>query len=303
MDYRRQKILKGLLEQSAMTKCFFCNNQTLQRYKKLKGATIYICRNCDVSIVKKRKNKVREVLYNFETYDKNSERLKNNFQKLAEEIHKIKSSGSVLDIGGGFGLLSSLLLALGRYKLEVLEPEVKPYYLKDKKYTLYKKSIENFLKKKSAKKYDLILMFDVIEHIVSPLEVLKKLRNKLSKDGVIIIQTPNYKSLMQYMVTDWSWWMIEDHKFLFSARSFTYYMDKVGLRIEYLKTYERWYDFKKNLDGNFMQIKNKYVRKFYKVLFFSLFFPFYFIFREGIWRVGYGGLLFAVLENKLPSYK
>ena len=62
-------------------------------------------------------------------------------------------------------------------------------------------------------------------------------------------------------------------------------------------TYEGWYDFKKNLDGNFEDIINPVLRKFIKGLFFTFFFPVYFLMRKVLWRLNYGGLLIVIAKK------
>lgn len=42
------------------------------------------------------------------------------------------------------------------------------------------------------KQYDVIVMGDVLEHVLEPVHVLKKVKQMLKKDGVLWISTPNY---------------------------------------------------------------------------------------------------------------
>lgn len=44
----------------------------------------------------------------------------------------------------------------------------------------------------TEKQYDVIVMGDVLEHVINPVEVLKKVKQMLSEDGVLWISTPNY---------------------------------------------------------------------------------------------------------------
>ena len=112
-------------------------------------------------------------------------------------------------------------------------------------------------------------MMDVLEHFRNPLSNLKKAKSLLKKDGILVIQTPNYKSLMARICRDWAWWMVENHKFFFSPKSIKLLLEKVGIKIEYFFTYEDFKDFKKNLDGNFSNIKNDLPRKIFKAIFFT----------------------------------
>jgi len=48
----------------------------------------------------------------------------------------------------------------------------------------------------SKEKFDVISMFDIIEHLVDPKEVLINLKNMLKSNGQIIVYTPNHDSLV-----------------------------------------------------------------------------------------------------------
>jgi len=181
-------------------------------------------------------------------------------------------------------------------ELEIVEPSQKPYFLKKIPHKLYKTTFENFLRK-NRKKYNLVIMMDVLEHFRNPRENLKKALRLLTKDGHLVMQTPNYQSLMAKICKKWSWWMPEDHKYIFSVKSLKKILKK-DYEIEYLRTYEDFYSFKKNFDGNFTEIKSSFVRKTIKVIIYSLFFPLYLLFRPILWRLGYGGLIFLVAKKR-----
>jgi len=52
--------------------------------------------------------------------------------------------------------------------------------------------IDDFFKQN--KKYDLILLRHVLEHVVNPLHFLEKMQNYLENDGILLIEVPNLKS-------------------------------------------------------------------------------------------------------------
>ncbi|OGK10048.1 hypothetical protein A2767_00255 [Candidatus Roizmanbacteria bacterium RIFCSPHIGHO2_01_FULL_35_10] len=281
-----------------------------------KAVQIYECLDCQLGFVEQNVSSLTRSykddtngFYDFEGYREKENKLKKRFGSLIEEIIKYKKSGNVLDVGAGFGLFSSILTKNGKYQIDILEPNVERFYLRFISYNFYKTTLAKFLTltklrdrgdlsiKRQGKLYDVIILMDVIEHLENPLVNLKKLKLLLAPGGILIIQTPNYKSLMARICKDWAWWMIEDHKFFFSPKSLQKILYKAGFKSEYFMTYEDWYDFKKNLDGNFTGIKNNPLKKLIKGLFFSLFFPFYFLFRKMIWRLGYGGLMFVIAKK------
>jgi len=263
--------------------------------KVIDEVRIYECTNCQLGFVDQAKI-IKQNLnsqYQLREYKKEEKMIVSRLNPIVDNIVKYKSSGSVLEIGPGHGLLSSLLLKRGKFKLDIVEPNLTPHYLPINSFTLHKIDLDGFLKI-NKKKFDLIIMFDVIEHLKDPLASLFKIKKIIKEGGVLVIQTPNYQSLMQWMTKKWSWWMIEDHKWFFSPASLQKSLKKNDLNKVYEYTYEDWTDFKKNLDGNFTHLKNSPFRKLVKAIFFAIFVPFYFITRKLFWKMGNGGLILVV---------
>jgi 2-polyprenyl-3-methyl-5-hydroxy-6-metoxy-1,4-benzoquinol methylase len=284
-----------------MKNCILCHEtHNVKLLKTVDGINIFVCCNCEIGFLDKKalieqKKLSNKVHYSITDYRKNEKQLKKRFKSLSEIILEFKNRGNLLDIGAGFGLISSIFAKKG-FRINVLEPFNSPFYLKKYDKKIYKMKLEDFLRR-NKNKYDLILMIDIIEHLRDPVVSLSLLKSSLEKKSIIAIQTPNYISLMARLCLNWSWWMIEDHKFFFTPKSLIKLMSESGYKVKYLKTYEDMIDFKKNLDGNFVNIESKILRKTYKAIYYLLFFPFYFIFRPLIWKLGYGGLIFAVFTN------
>lgn len=276
-------------------KCSLCGKKTGKIMKIIDGVRIYECENCRLGFVDQKKI-VKVNLgsqYQLKEYKKEEKMIVSRLSPIVDKIVRYNNSGSVLEVGPGHGLLSSLLLKKGKYELDVVEPYLNPHYLSGQSYKLHKKDMDRFLKT-SKKKFDLIIMFDVIEHLKDPFTSLHKLKNILGKNGVLVIQTPNYRSLMQVFTKKWSWWMIEDHKWFFSPFSLHRVLKINKLNKIYEQTYEDWIDFKKNLDGNFSCLENSIVRKVAKAIFFTIFTPLYFLTRHFLWKTGKGGLLLVI---------
>lgn len=278
-------------------KCPICQRTLKRKIKKIKKVNIFECENCQLAILEKNISLSSEKLYSLENYQKEVPRLKKRFHYLSAIITKYIKKGEVLDVGSGFGLFSSILAKKGDYHFLLLDKYVFPYLFKDRVDFNYKK--EDYLRflKIYKKKFDLILMLDIIEHFKDPNLVLKKTNKILRKNGYLVIQTPNYQSLMAKICQYWSWWMVEDHKLIFSPKSIRKVLNKTNFKVVYFKTYEDFYDFKKNLDGNFSQIAQHFLRKIGKLFFFFLFIPFYFTLRKLLWGLGYGGAIFLVAKK------
>ena len=87
------------------------------------------------------------------------------------------------------------------------------------------------------KVYDVITMFDVIEHIPDPGETIKIASKYLSKGGILLMYTPNLESLAIHYLKEHSSSVIPvHHPFLFTKKSIEMLIVKHGLKVIYYAT-------------------------------------------------------------------
>ncbi|MGB9707700.1 MAG: hypothetical protein ACPL1D_03030, partial [Microgenomates group bacterium] len=60
-------------------------------------------------------------------------------------------------------------------------------------------------------------------------------------------------------------------------------------------------DFKKNFDGNFSYISYFPLRKFFKILFYPPFLIFYYLVKNIIWKLNFGGLIFLIARYEFEE--
>lgn len=268
--------------------CQICKSKKIEQYKIVEGVAIYQCLSCKLAFVDPQTpRKKTSHIYSFSDYKKREDQFIKRYQKTVQLVKKYSKGKRILEVGAGFGLLSSML-SKERYLVDVLEPDVEPVYLKGSPVRIYKEYLEKF-SRTTKNKYDVIILYDVLEHVDFPGMTVEIIKALLTSEGIVLIQTPNYQSLMAKIVHRWSWWMVEDHRYFFSKKSLNLLFDKENWKNIFYKTYEEWPDFKKNLDGNFKNKVNK-------IIFFGWFIPFYFLGRELIWECGYGGLHIAIWQ-------
>ena len=80
------------------------------------------------------------------------------------------------------------------------------------------------------KKYDLILMIEVIEHLEHPYEIINDLSDLLKEGGKIYIHTKLYNAKTDFK----TWWYKRDitHITFFSEKTFCVLAHKIGLKCE-----------------------------------------------------------------------
>ena len=80
-------------------------------------------------------------------------------------------------------------------KIDVVDPVKNKNRAKHKKIKYIKMRAEDISKLNRKKKYDLIIMLNLIEHVTDPKNVMQNLKKLLFKGGLCLIKTPNTKSL------------------------------------------------------------------------------------------------------------
>lgn len=92
--------------------------------------------------------------------------------------------------------------------------------------------------KESGSRYDVIVLWDVIEHIEYPDQIIELLDGKLEKSGYLILSTPDIGSLFAKITKSmWPFMTPPEHLCFFTKRSFQKFAEKHGFEI--IKRYDR----------------------------------------------------------------
>ena len=81
-------------------------------------------------------------------------------------------------------------------------------------------------------KFDIVTIWDVIEHVTDPNGLLEKVYSLLKKDGLLLIQTPCTGIISDEFGKDWRNYIVPQHIFLFSKDSLLELLEKKGFRVE-----------------------------------------------------------------------
>jgi len=116
------------------------------------------------------------------------------FDNLLLNIKRItKAKGKALDIGCAVGQFLDTLKKDGwdTYGIELNDQERK--VAQKKKHEVYDKKIE--LDYLPEKKFNLVSILEVLEHVYSPIDVIKSIHKILKKNGLLVVIVPNVGSL------------------------------------------------------------------------------------------------------------
>jgi 2-polyprenyl-3-methyl-5-hydroxy-6-metoxy-1,4-benzoquinol methylase len=140
---------------------------------------------------------------------------------------------SVLDVGGGQGWQLNIVRDIDpRVKFtQVVDFDPGAQDLaRENGHEYFCGRIEDF---ETDRKFDLVLLLNLIEHVEDPLAILKKIRSILSPKGVVLVKTPNHEALdaRVFRHKNWGGFHSPRHWVIFTKESFQKIASTAGLKI------------------------------------------------------------------------
>ena len=130
-----------------------------------------------------------EVTYIEKSLQSNPERLEN--QLAAVKRHLSIASKKALDIGCGGGLFLAQLKAAGANVTGVELSDTRAFYAKTKYgFEVVKRTIEDEYWKNFYGSFDIVTLWDVIEHVNYPMATVQAAARMLKPGGILLIDTP-----------------------------------------------------------------------------------------------------------------
>jgi 2-polyprenyl-3-methyl-5-hydroxy-6-metoxy-1,4-benzoquinol methylase len=83
----------------------------------------------------------------------------------------------------------------------------------------------------AGKFFDVVTMWDVIEHLTDPINELQEVNRVLKKDGLVCIHTMNIESLFARLMGPRWPWLMEMHLYYFSPWTLAKMLEKTGFRV------------------------------------------------------------------------
>lgn len=159
-----------------------------------------------------------------------------NFYSILKRLEKFnKTDKSILDIGSASGIFLYIAKKLG-YETTGIEPS--EYLVSEAKekfdISLFNGTIENF---KTDKKFSVITLLDIIEHLVDADKFIKELDKYIIDEGLLVIVTPDISSLTARIFKQ-KWWHYRiAHINFFNLKSIEYLLHKNNYNIIKKKRY------------------------------------------------------------------
>ena len=195
-------------------KCNLCDSCDIKELYNFKNYIIMKCKNCDLIFTDQNSiKKTKEELYNDKYFteihsnffldcgkyyeNKKSKKIK-KFKEGIRLIEEYSKKGKILDLGCATGVFLDIAQKRGwdSYGIDISQYAIE--YAK-KKFSLdvKKGELENI--KFPDKKFDVVTMWDFIEHVPNPNKILEETYRILKPKGIIFILTTNEQSLMCWL--------------------------------------------------------------------------------------------------------
>lgn len=158
-----------------------------------------------------------------------------------EILNRHMNGGSILEMGPAEGVMTELLAKTGK---ELTVVEGSSLFCEDLKKRFPKAQINNSLFEEYVpnKKFDMIVLGHVLEHVENPVDLLQRTRRWLNPDGKVFAAVPNARSLHRQAAVIMNLLPQEDalnemdirhgHRRVFNPESFRAAFTQAGLRVE-----------------------------------------------------------------------
>lgn len=217
--------------------CKICNSNNIYTYSHGKSE-LTSCRSCKISYnsifpTKEELEETYKKNYKLSVDDlHNAERRRlfrypENISLISDLMNYSKPPSSILDIGcdRGFFLDEARRYGYKVYGVE-LSQEARSYTQKIN--IDVKDDIEDY-----DRKFDVITMWHVLEHLENPKEFLEKVKSKLNRPGYLLIRVPDFGSYWSQFIKDkWDWFTPNVHLFHYNIESLGHLINSLGFSIE-----------------------------------------------------------------------
>jgi 2-polyprenyl-3-methyl-5-hydroxy-6-metoxy-1,4-benzoquinol methylase len=236
--------------------CPICNSEVFTQWGQVDAYKIMTCDSCGLGITSPFPTTSELSATNTDVY-KLEERVhaymtrKSYFEKRYREflvnIKTFVPQGRLLDVGCNLGLFLKVAQSEGFEVTGVeLNRECAEYGRTQFSITIHSSYLEELHFPDDS--FDVITLFDVLEHVPDIHGLLCEVRRILRNNGLLVLQTPNLGSLMADLTkSGWNWLTPPDHLYHFTPQTILRLLHDTGFSAQILETWEPADEFASNV--------------------------------------------------------
>jgi SAM-dependent methyltransferase len=196
--------------------CTICNNKVHPLIDEVLDVTYDVCNSCGFIY--------KQPLYHLSKEDEKKRYLKHHNDDdnigyktylksfMKESILTMENVQTILDFGSGPNPILKKLLQNEGYEVD----DYDPFFNDDQQY--------------KDKKYDLIVLTEVLEHVFSPIQVLEELKNCLNVGGRLLIMT-QFRNMSEQDFLNWWYHRDTTHVGFYNYKTFQAIAKMLDLKI------------------------------------------------------------------------
>lgn len=230
-----------------------CQNKNSEIVLEAKGYKLFKCSSCQLIFAKKNESeslkpeKIYENYYKKETASRFGfviEWVVKAFRFMrAYKISVLKpNSKGILDIGSGRGWVLYFMKKYFKYERAVgtqIADNAYKFSKEKLKLEIYDKDL---LELSFEKKFDIITILHVLEHVEEPERYVEKMYELLNKEGILFIEVPNFNSWARRLTgKHWLALDLRHHLFFFTPSSLVALLKKYDFKIKKIRTFSLEY--------------------------------------------------------------
>jgi len=230
---------KVIIYQKAPNICPVCRERTnfkfIQNHKTKEGKwSLYECPKCQVQFWMPFKNPgITHYKRSYIVRDSINPQFLYGYHKKFLRTQKFSRGTKVLELGCGTGDVLAELKEMG---CEVWGVDIDPVAVNFAKNhfklnNIYAMSCDEFFKLPNLPKFDLILFFELLEHLDNPLEFIQNVKRLLKEDGTIVMSTPSRRRILANL---WQSDFPPHHLTRWNEEAISNLFQKINFRISYL---------------------------------------------------------------------
>src|SRR3989344_4132318 len=227
------------MELPTVPSCEICSANTAQLWGVKNNYAFYQCRTCDFVFVHPHPT-LPPPLYNedyfsgatqgfgYTNYDQDKIPMRSTFNRYLDYLEMYTPArGMLLDVGAATGFFLDLARARNWRTQGIEISEYAAAQAREKGLSVTTGTIENPALAENF--FDVLTMWDVIEHVPDPKATLARAAKLLKPGGLLAINTPHGGSLMARLLkTHCHQWVPPEHLYFFSPKNFARLLEPLG---------------------------------------------------------------------------
>jgi len=151
--------------------------------------------------------------------------------KRCESIERLVPLGRILEVGCGTGVFLSEMRQRG-WSVAGIEPNAYASNYATTRFSLevFNGTLEQY--DPAPESFDVIYLSNVLEHLTTPAQDLRRIQRALVRGGLLVMSVPNLESLDRKLFGEsWIGWELPRHLYLFPYAALERFFVSIGMRI------------------------------------------------------------------------